>query len=112
MYSFIAMILMIATYIFVVQMQRKRRERSWKWWVIYALLLAVAVYSHYFSILLAGSHLLYALIHDTRTKDGATRLIRLKNRLTLIDRRLLKSYVLVGLLLLPWAPTLLDQFIP
>ena len=109
MYALVSLLLVGATYLFVIQMQRKRRERSWKIWILYVLLLTAALYTHYFSILILAAHMAYALFHDTRTKDGKTWLIRLKNRISLIDRRLLKSLLLIPVLYAPWLPTLIDQ---
>ena len=110
MYAMVSALILSATYIFIIQIQRKRRERSVKLWMAYALLMTLALYTHYFSVLILAAHLSYALFHDTRTKDGKTWLIRLKNRISLIDRRFLKSLFIIPILYIPWMPTLLDQF--
>ncbi len=110
MYAMVSAIVLGATYLFIVLMQRKRRERSVRLWVAYAVLMTLALYTHYFSFLILAAHLSYALFHDTRTKDGKTWLIRLKKRVSLIDRRFLKSLLLIPVLYAPWVPTLIDQF--
>lgn len=110
MYAMVSALVLGATYVFIIQMQRKRRERSLRLWLVYALLITLALYTHYFSVLIVVAHLAYALFHDTRTKDGKTWIIRLKNRLSLVDRRMLKSMVLIPILYAPWLPTLKQQF--
>jgi len=110
MYAMVSALLLAATYIFVVQLQRKRRERTARLWIGYAFIMTLALYTHYFAILILASHLAYALFHDTRTKDGKTWLIRLKNRVSLVDRKFLKSLIIIPVLFAPWTGTLINQF--
>lgn len=96
MYALLGMLLLGATLALAYWVRQPRR---WRYLLIYSLLLALAFYTHYFTVLCVLAHWLYLALSGARGEDG---------------RRLLGRPVwwlanaLVVLLYLPWVPELLE----
>ena len=77
-------------------------ERNrWTWWIGYACVTALALYTHFFSWFVLGAEVIFALVLILRATWLQRRL----------DSRLLglvPSLLLVGLLYVPWVPSLLS----
>ena len=107
MYAMVSLLLITATLVLVIQMQRK--QRSFWLWVAYSLLISLALYTHYFSGLLMLVHIIYVYYcsEDTTGLDKRTAILR---RLKSFDRGFLFSLPVIVLLYSPWIPTLFHQF--
>ncbi|WP_372859452.1 glycosyltransferase family 39 protein [Pseudomonas protegens] len=96
MYALLGMLLLGASLALAYWVRQPRRRR---YLLIYSLLLALAFYTHYFTVLCVLAHWLYLALSGARGEDG---------------RRLLGRPVwwlanaLVVLLYLPWVPELLE----
>ncbi len=94
MYALVALISMAATYVLLRAEESKRTI----WWVLYALLIAAGLYTHYYCGLIWIAHWAWHW-YATRHTPGAR----------FFDKRWLLSYAGAALLFLPWLPTFLDQ---
>jgi 4-amino-4-deoxy-L-arabinose transferase-like glycosyltransferase len=83
--------------LFLLALDRNR----WTWWAGYALVTALALYTHFFSWFVVGAEVIFGLVLILRTTWRHRKL----------DRRLpglVASLLLVGLLYIPWLPSLLS----
>ncbi len=97
MYALASLIGVAATYTMV----RAVYDKSGKHWVFYAFLVALGMYTLYFTALLFIAHVLWL----------AWRWFRQPNRQKLLVQPWLRAYLGSFLLFIPWLPTFIDQFI-
>lgn len=97
MYALAALIGIAATYALVAALETKAKSRQWKLYVIYALLLALGIYTHYLMALLLAVHLVWLVWRAYREKQ-----------------RIFKTPWFVAItgavvLFLPWVPALISR---
>jgi mannosyltransferase len=95
MYGMVAFLMLLATYFLVRALERNR----WGWWLAYALTIAAALYTHYYTIFIIIAHWAW-MIAQARRKSGSG--IR--------NPRWWGSNVLAAALFLPWLPTAYHQY--
>ena len=99
MYALATLIAVGATYVFVRALSSK--HRSYIWWILYGILIALGLYTQYFLALLVPVHLIYAWFSLGGGKQGLAKLFRLPG---------LWLSGLVGLILFsPWIPSMFAQ---
>jgi uncharacterized membrane protein len=96
MYAVASLIGIAATYVLVLALDAKEKQRLWLY-VLYAVLVAVGVYTLYYTVLLWVAHLIWLLWRSYSKKEA------------LLSSIWLKSYVLSVILFLPWLPTFFHQ---
>lgn len=100
MYGQVAFFAALSTYAFV----RGTQERLWRWWALYALSLAAAVYTQYYGVLVVAGHATYAGVRLIWPEAKAKRRDRIR------ELAGFSVGVVSGVLLfLPWVPVLLEQ---
>lgn len=90
MYTMAAAIIFAATYVMQLAIDTKQR----KYWIIYGVLLALGMWTHYFVGLIWLAHLAY-LIYVYRKK--------------IFQKNIIISYATGVLLYLPWLPSFIEQ---
>ena len=90
MYTMVLAIVFAATYVLQLAIDNGKK----RWWVLYAVLLAMGMWTHYFSALAWVAHLIY-LIMIYRKK--------------IFQKRIILTYVGAVALYIPWLPSLLSQ---
>lgn len=90
MYTMAAAIIFAATYVLQLAIDTKQR----KYWVVYGLLMALGMWTHYFTALIFLAHLVY-LIYTYRKK--------------IFQKNIITSYVVALVAYLPWLPCFLFQ---
>jgi uncharacterized membrane protein len=93
MYMLVTLIAFIATYVLYTAVQTKRR----KWWMIYAGLVALGMYTHYFSAIVWLGHFVWLWsVYKPKWK-------------TLFKADWAKSYLWAVLFFVPWLPFMVYQ---
>jgi uncharacterized membrane protein len=95
MYGLVALLVLASTYALVRALERNGR----RWWIIYAITLAAALYTHYYAVFIILVHWLYVAAQTNRTK-----------RKGLFNPWWWGANVGAAGLFLPWLPTALAQF--
>ncbi len=90
MYTMVLAIVFVATYVLQLAIDNGRK----RWWIIYALLLAAGMWTHYFCALAWFAHLIY-LVFVYKKK--------------IFQKKIILTYVFAVLLFLPWMPSLITQ---
>jgi len=93
MYMLVTLIVFIATYVLYLAMQTKKR----KWWMIYSALVALGMYTHYFSAIIWIGHFVWLWsMYKPKLK-------------TLFKADWAKSYLWAILFFVPWLPFMAYQ---
>lgn len=93
MYMLVTLIVFVATYVLHVAVQSKQK----KWWMIYAALVALGMYTHYFSAIIWIGHAIWLwTIYKPKPK-------------TLFRADWAKSYLWAILFFAPWLPFMVYQ---
>jgi mannosyltransferase len=95
MYGLVALLVLGATYALV----RALEHNSRRWWIVYAVTLAAALYTHYYAIFIILVHWLYVAAQTNRSK-----------RRGLFNPWWWGANVGAALLFVPWLPTAYAQF--
>lgn len=90
MYTMAAAIIFGSTYVLQLAIDLKKR----KYWIIYGVLIALGMWTHYFTALIFLTHLAY-LIYTYRKK--------------IFQKNIIISYILATVLYLPWLPVFINQ---
>lgn len=90
MYTMAAAIIFASTYILQLAIDTKKR----RYWIIYGVLTALGMWTHYFTALIFLAHLAY-LIYTYRKK--------------IFQKNIVTSYVIAVALYIPWIPALFSQ---
>lgn len=90
MYTLVVAIVFAATYVLELAINNRKKI----WWVLYAVLLAAGMWTHYFVAFAWVAHLIY-LIHVYGKK--------------IFQKRIILTYVGAVALYLPWLPSLISQ---
>jgi mannosyltransferase len=94
MYSFVSLLVVLATYI-MLKAQDSKKTRDW---LIYGVIVAVGMYTLYMSALVWGAHAAY-LVYSS-----------LKLKRSLFRQKFVLAYGFAFLLFLPYIPTMISQF--
>lgn len=94
MYSLAALICIAATYVLICALESKK---DYKIWGLYALLVALGVYTHYYTVLLWTAHLIWLAWQDVVGKKP------------IIKSPWLKAYIASIILFIPWLPAIYYQ---
>ena len=97
MYSTAAFIGMAATYVLIRALQTKQGREQWILWGLYAVLVALGVYTLYYMALLWLAHFIW-LAWKTH-----------QDKMQLLRAPWLRAYALSILLFIPWLPAFLSQ---
>lgn len=97
MYAVASLIGIAATYALVLALEAKTRQRQWRLYVIYALLVALGVYTLYYTVLLWIAHFVWLVWRSVRNRESVVRAPWFM--------AMLGSVVLF----LPWLPVLVSQ---
>jgi mannosyltransferase len=97
MYALAALIGIAATYVLVVARQTSNSRRQWLLYATYAVLVALGVYTLYYTALLWVAHLVWLLW------------VTLKDRQSLLSARWPAAFAASVILFIPWLPTFLSQ---
>ncbi len=90
MYTMVLAIVFAATYVLQLAVDNNKK----RWWVIYAILLAAGMWTHYFCALAWLAHLVYLII-----------IYRKK----IFQKRIILTYAGAVALFIPWLPSLISQ---
>ena len=101
MYTFGSLIGVAATYMLIMAQQARVGAERIRYYVIYALLVVLGMYTLYYMALLWIAHLVWLIWMEWRRSRSVARLIRAP---------WVFAYLGAAVLFLPWVPTLLKQF--
>lgn len=90
MYTLVAAIVFAATYTLQLAIDNKSR----KWWIIYAVLVALGMYTHYFTAFVWLAHVIYLLLIYKKV---------------FFKKKIFAIYLLSVVLYLPWIPGFIKQ---
>jgi uncharacterized membrane protein len=100
MYAMVTAIALSATYVLVLLVENKNK----KWlWIIYSVLIALGMLTHYFMALVWITHCLWYLSQSDKVSLREV-------PSNIIHSKFIKSYMLAILLFLPWVPHMIAQF--
>lgn len=97
MYALASLICTAATYVLVRALQEKNAKNQWALYILYAVLVAVGVYTLYYTVLLWLTHLIW-LIWMTRSAKQP-----------IFKSKWMAAYIGSVALFLPWLPTFFTQ---
>ena len=101
MYTMVLAIVFAATYFLTLALEKGKQKEGRKYWAIYAILMAVGMWTHYFSAFMWIAQLVMIIIHF-----GGPKKIY-KDRDLFIT--LLATYAFAIILFLPWMPSFFNQ---
>ena len=96
MYSLASLIGIAATYVLICALEAKDKQRLWLY-ALYAVLVALGVYTLYYTVLLWAAHLAWLLWRNLSKKESVPR------------TDWAKAFLLSIILFLPWIPTFVHQ---
>lgn len=102
MYAMVAAIVLSATYVLLRAVETKSR----KLWVLYGVLVALGMWTHYFTALAWLSHWVWRYITIRRT--GVRRKVFAKK---FFDKNWLTAHIIAIVLFLPWLPAMAIQLV-
>lgn len=97
MYALASLIGIAATYVLLRAFDARKSSQVWLLYGLYALLVALGMYTLYYTALLWAAHLVWLLWRGYSTKDP------------FIKAKWLWAYLVSFVLFLPWLPTFLNQ---
>jgi len=97
MYAIASLIGIAATYVLVSALELKNNRQQWLLYCIYAALVALGVYTLYYTVLLWAAHLVWLIWRSYHNKE------------LIIKSKWSKAYLLSVILFLPWLPTFFQQ---
>lgn len=97
MYSLASLICIAATYTLVCAIETKNINKSYKFYVIYAILVSLGVYTLYYTVLLWTAHLLWLIWRSRQNNEN------------ILKSNWLKSYIFSVILFLPWLILFIKQ---
>ncbi len=97
MYSLVSLIGVLATYVLICALEATTKRKRVILYISYALLVAVGVYTLYYSVLLWMAHLVWLIWRTLKSKES------------LLKAPWLKAYILSIILFLPWLPIFISQ---
>lgn len=101
MYTWVALFIVLATYLLVVALDRSSRKHLY----LYGVVMALALYTHYYSVLFVPLHWLYVWCRGR----GLTK-ARPAKTFSWLSRDWLGTNALIAIMFLPWLPKAYAQF--
>lgn len=102
MYEMVAFLTLLGTYFLIRAFQEGKNQ----WWMLYAVTMALSMYTHYYAAFLIVVHVIYALLKtDFRAYRHAA-----YPKLGLLDKKWWAANIFTILLFLPWVPVAYAQF--
>ncbi len=98
MYSLAALIGVAATYVLVCAVGAKNTKKRLVLYIIYALLVAAGMYTHYYMALLWMAHFVWLVWQS------------IKNKQPVFRSQWFMAYVISVILFIPWMPAFINQF--
>ena len=95
MYAMASFLVALASFLLVLALERPAKT-SWKLWLVYGLVLATGLYTHYYFLFIIPVHIGYASW-------------KLGFKALLTDKKWWTTNILGAALFIPWVPTLLAQ---
>ena len=103
MYTMVLAIVMAATYFLSLALDNAKEKKGRKYFVIYAILIAMGMWTHYFSAFAWIAHVVAIIVHF----GGFKKLFKNK----IVFKRLIFTYIFAVLLFVPWVPSFLKQIV-
>lgn len=95
MYGMVAFLLLLATYLLIKALEANK----WSWWAGYSVIVAAALYTHYYSVFMIVVHWIYvASLSNRHRRQG------------LWNPKWWGANILAAALFIPWLPTAYHQF--
>lgn len=101
MYTMVLAIVAMATYFLALALEKGTQKGAKKFWIIYAILIAVGMWTHYFSAFAWIAHLVMIIVHF----GGFKKIFKNKK----VFRTLVITYGLAVALYIPWIPSFFAQ---
>ena len=101
MYTMVLAIVFAAAYFLSLALNHAREKQGQKYWIIYAILISIGMWTHYFSAFMWLTHVVIILVHF----GGIKKVFKDKKVL----KTLILTYGLAVLLYLPWIPSFFNQ---
>ena len=101
MYTMVLAIVFAATYFLALALEKGKEKGGRKYWVIYAILMAVGMWTHYFSAFMWIAQLVMIVVHF----GGPKKIFKDKK----LFKTLLYTYIVAVVLYLPWIPSFFNQ---
>lgn len=103
MYTMVLAIVFAATYFLMLALEKGKEKAGRKYWFIYALLICMGMWTHYFSAFAWIAHVVIILVHF----GGFKKIFKDKK----LFKTLLFTYGFAVLLYLPWIPSFFKQIV-
>lgn len=100
MYTLGTFLVVISCFLLV----RALEENRWKWWLLYSVAAAACLYTHYFLIFSVAAQGLFVIFYLLKNHK-----IHFDLSSSNLPIKAMGSYVLAGLLFIPWIPSFLEQ---
>lgn len=97
MYALASLVGVSATYVLVTARETRAKAQQWRLYVLYALLVAIGVYTLYYTVLLWIAHFVWLVV------------IAFKNKKPILKTPWFAAFVGAVLLFLPWLPVFASQ---
>jgi len=101
MYTMVLAIVFAATYFLSLALENGAKKEGRKYWVIYAILMAVGMWTHYFSAFMWISQLVAIIVFF----GGPKKIFKDKK----LFKTILYTYIVAVILYLPWIPSFINQ---
>lgn len=100
MYGLLGLWLLGATYVLVRALDSKNET---KYWILYAILMAAGLYTHYFTVFALAAHWIYLIVQTRRSTFGI-------GKTPWLTREWWLANFAIIVLWLPWVPNFIGQF--
>lgn len=98
MYTLTLVIVLSATLVLDYVLKTKEQKKTGKFWIIYAVLVSLGMWTHYFSAFAWLTHLVFIIFYFKKEKQLKVKL-----------KTLFSTYVLAIVLYTPWIPSFFSQ---
>lgn len=103
MYTMVTAIVLMATYFLSLAIDNIRKQNGGKYWIIYGVLVAVGMWTHYFTIFIWITQLIIVM----KKLGGKKKLLKNKKNL----KKFGLAYGVPIVLFIPWVPTMIGQIV-
>ena len=101
MYTMVLAIVAIATYVLTLALEKGTDKKARKYWILYAIMIAIGMWTHYFSAFMWIAHVVAIVVHF----GGFKKIFKDKK----LFKTLFFTYAFAVLLYLPWIPAFFNQ---
>ncbi|RYX79168.1 hypothetical protein EON76_00390 [bacterium] len=102
MYALVTCICMIATWV----MLRAVESHNYRWWIVYATLVTLGMYTLYMSVVIWLAHVVWLLWNSWRAQQMTKKKLSIKE---FVRRPYVAAYGAAVFAFLPWLPTVISQ---